>query len=173
MSVTSSAAVRLRKWLAPALLMFRALSAGNRTGVISHRSAECATVAAALLLAHARWNTRLLLRVTWPWAVVCAAGGAASAAGAAAERAALLCPVGPGAAALARCARRLRSRSHAASELVMQDLPRCKALGIGQARFRNITRCHTPATVAIVLALLSLPQCYDFSNQTVPLPSVP
>ncbi len=130
--VTSSAAVPLCERLAAALLMFRALSVGDRTGVLSQCSAECAGVTAALLLAHALWNTRVLSWVTWPWAVVCAAAGAASAAGAAAERAALLCPVDPGAAAPARRARRLRlQRSFAVLRLVMQDLLRTDAKRLG------------------------------------------
>jgi len=53
-SVTSSAAVRLRELLAAALLVLRARSAGNRMGAGSCCSAECACVTAASPMARAR-----------------------------------------------------------------------------------------------------------------------
>jgi len=73
-------------------------------GTVAYCSAERVGVTAAPPMARARWNTRVLLWVTWPCAVVCAA-------------------------ALARRARRMRmSRSRCAFKLAMQDLPQCKAL---------------------------------------------
>jgi len=123
MSVSSSVTVRLREGLAPALLVLRARSAVDCTGAVSHCSAECANVAAALPMA--RWNTRGLLWVTWHCACICAAARTASAAGAAAGCAALLCLEGPAAAAPARHTCGLRTqRSRAALRLAVQDLPR-------------------------------------------------
>ncbi len=115
-SAAPSSASRLRERLAAALLT-RARSAGNRTGAVACRSAERVGVTTAPAAARARWNTRLLLWVTRPCEVACAAARAGSAAGAAAGCAALLCLAGRSAAAAAR-------RSRAALRLAMQDLPR-------------------------------------------------
>jgi len=124
-SVTSSAAVRLRERLAAAPLVLRARPAGDRPGAVSCCPAECAGMTAASPMARAHWNTGVLLSVSWPCACVCAAARAASAAGASAGCAALLSPEGPAVAALARRARRLRvARLRAALRLAMQDLPR-------------------------------------------------
>ncbi len=101
-SVTSSAAVRLRERLAAAMWMLRAHSAGDDTGAVTCCSAECAGMAAASRVARARWNTRVLPWVTWPCACVCAAARTASASGAAAGCAALLCLEGLAVAAPAR-----------------------------------------------------------------------
>ncbi len=125
MSVSSSVTVRLREGLAVALLMLRANSAGDRTGVVSCCSAECAGMTAASPMGRGRWNTRVQSSVTWHCACVCAAARTASAAGAAAGCAALLCEEGPAAAAPARHTCGLRAeRSRAALRLAVQDLPR-------------------------------------------------
>jgi len=141
-SVTSSAAVRLRERLAAALLVLRARSAGDRTGAVSRCSAARAGAAAVSPTARARWNTRVLSWMTWPCAVVCAAARAASAASAAAGCTALLCPVGPGAAAPARRARCLRLRAAAAGRLAMQDLPRGPVQRAQNRAGRVSRHCH-------------------------------
>ena len=140
-SSTSSAAARLRCRLAAALLT-QARLARDRRGGVACCFAERAGVTAASPLARALWNTGVLSWVTWPCTGVCAAAGAASAEGAAAGCAALLCPVGPGAVALARRARRLRvALARCVLRLAMQDLPRvrCKPLRAGQARLQPVT----------------------------------
>jgi len=146
-SVTSSAAVRLRERLAAAVWMLRAHSAGDDTGAVTCCSAECAGMAAASRVARARWNTRVLPWVTWPCACVCAAARTASASGAAAGCAALLCLEGLAVAAPARraCCLRLRAAVAAAWRLAMQDLPRgpVQALRTGQARLHISLACHS------------------------------
>ena len=169
-SVTLSAAVRQRERLAAAaLLVLRARSAGDRPGAVSRCSAERASIMAASPMARARWNTRVLSWMTWPCAVVCAAARAASAASAAAGSAALLCPAGPGSAAPARRARRLRmSLSRAAVMLAMQDLPQgAKSSEQSRQGFTSLSQCHTMQPIAqSFFAFDWLPSiwCYNFSR---------
>ncbi len=102
----------------------RARAQQATTGALPHTLRQGARAAAASPPARPRCATQVTSWVTWAGTAVCAAAHAASAAGAAAGCAALLCPMGPGVAALVRRARCLRLRAADTWSLAMQDLPR-------------------------------------------------